>query len=99
MQVLGRFYSRTLRVVGDQQVVTGGPYRLIRHPAYAGSLLVWTGYCVGVGNWMALLVVGVLLLAAYGWRIRAEERMLVATLGEQYRSYQRRTARLVPFLF
>ena len=80
-------------------VVTGGPYRLIRHPGYAGSLLVWTGYCLGVGNWIALLVVGVLMLAAYGWRIRAEERMLVAALGEQYRHYQRRTTRLVPFLY
>jgi protein-S-isoprenylcysteine O-methyltransferase len=99
MRVLGRFYSRTLRVVGDQQVVTSGPYRLIRHPGYAGSLLVWTGYCLGVGNWIALLVVGVLMLAAYGWRIRAEERMLAAALGEQYRHYQRRTARLVPFLY
>jgi protein-S-isoprenylcysteine O-methyltransferase Ste14 len=37
--------------------------------------------------------------AAYGWHIRAEERMLVAALDEQYRCYQRHTARLVPFLY
>jgi protein-S-isoprenylcysteine O-methyltransferase Ste14 len=99
MRVLGRFYTRTLRVVGDQQVVASGPYRLIRHPGYTGSLLVWTGYCLGIGNWIALLVVTALMLAAYGWRIRSEERMLVDSLGEEYRRYQRRTARLLPFVY
>jgi protein-S-isoprenylcysteine O-methyltransferase len=99
MTVLGRFYTRTLRVVGDQQVVTAGPYRLIRHPGYAGSLLVWTGYCLGSGNWIALLVVAALMLAAYGWRIRAEERLLADTFGEEYTSYQHRTARLLPFVY
>ncbi len=99
MAVLGRFYTRTLRVVGDQTVVAAGPYRLIRHPGYLGSLLVWTGYCLGTGNWIALAVVAVLMLGAYGWRIRSEERLLVASLGEAYASYQRRTARLVPYLY
>jgi protein-S-isoprenylcysteine O-methyltransferase len=79
--------------------VTGGPYRLIRHPGYAGSLLVWTGYCLGIGNWIAVLVVGALMLIAYGWRIRAEERMLADVLGDEYRQYQRHTARLVPFVY
>lgn len=99
MSVLGRFYTRTLRVVGDQTVVTAGPYRVIRHPGYAGSLLVWTGYCLGCGSWIALVVVAALMSVAYGWRIRSEERLLVAELGEAYTSYQRRTARLVPYLY
>jgi protein-S-isoprenylcysteine O-methyltransferase len=99
MRVLGRFYTRTLRVTAGQHVVASGPYRLIRHPGYAGSLLVWTGYCLGVGNWIALLAVSALMLTAYGWRIRAEECMLVDLLGEEYRRYQRRTARLVPFVY
>ncbi|PWU52016.1 isoprenylcysteine carboxylmethyltransferase family protein [Micromonospora globispora] len=99
MTVLGRFYTRTLRIVGDHQVVTAGPYRLIRHPGYAGSLLVWTGYCVGSGNWIALIVVAAVMLAAYGWRIRSEERLLADAFGTEYTSYQLRTARLVPFVY
>jgi protein-S-isoprenylcysteine O-methyltransferase len=99
MAVLGRFYTRTLRVTGDQHVVTSGPYRLIRHPGYLGSLLVWLGYCLGVGNWIALLAVAALMTGAYAWRIHAEERMLAETLGDEYRAYQRRTARLVPFVY
>jgi protein-S-isoprenylcysteine O-methyltransferase Ste14 len=99
MAVLGRFYTRTLRVIGDQHVVQDGPYRLIRHPGYAGSLLVWTGYCLGVGNWITFIVVAVLMLLAYGWRIRSEERMLSEHFGEAYCDYQRRTARLIPYLY
>jgi protein-S-isoprenylcysteine O-methyltransferase len=99
MTVLGRFYTRTLRVTGGQRIVREGPYRLIRHPGYAGSLLVWTGYCLGVGNWVALVVVGALMLLAYSWRISSEERMLVATFGDGYRDYQRGTARLIPYVF
>jgi protein-S-isoprenylcysteine O-methyltransferase len=72
---------------------------VVRHPGYAGSLLVWTGYCLGVGNWVALVVVGALMLLAYSWRISSEERMLVATFGDGYRDYQRGTARLIPYVF
>jgi protein-S-isoprenylcysteine O-methyltransferase len=99
MAVLGRYYTRTLRVVDEQQVVRGGPYRLIRHPGYAGSLLVWTGYCLGIGNWIAFVIVAALMLLAYTWRITSEETMLVDHFGDAYRDYQTSTARLIPFLY
>lgn len=99
MSVLGRFYTRTLRVADDQRIVQEGPYRVIRHPGYAGSLLVWTGYCLGVGNWIALVAVAALMLLAYSWRISSEERMLVTDFGDGYRDYQRRTARLIPYVY
>ncbi|NUR97528.1 MAG: isoprenylcysteine carboxylmethyltransferase family protein, partial [Kribbellaceae bacterium] len=87
------------RTANDQRVVQEGPYRLIRHPGYAGSLLVWTGYSLGLGNWIALLLVAVLLLAAYTWRIRAEEALLDQTFGTQYAEYRTHTKRLIPFLY
>jgi protein-S-isoprenylcysteine O-methyltransferase len=43
MALLGTRYSRSLQVVKRQELVTAGPYRLIGHPGYAGSLLVWIG--------------------------------------------------------
>jgi len=41
--VLGRFFTRTLRVTGEQRVVSDGPYRVVRHPGYLGDILMWTG--------------------------------------------------------
>ncbi|HSV65764.1 MAG TPA: isoprenylcysteine carboxylmethyltransferase family protein [Mycobacteriales bacterium] len=99
MRVLGHYYVRTLRVIDGQHVVQDGPYRLIRQPGYAGSLLVWTGYCLGLGNWITFLAVAVLMFLAYSWRIRSEEQMLAEHFGADYHQYQRRTARLIPYLY
>ena len=47
MRVLGQSYSRTLRAEGNEQpVINTGPYRLVRHPGYLGSLLTWTGFAL-----------------------------------------------------
>ena len=99
MRVLGRFYTRTLVTTGDQEVVRSGPYRLVRHPGYLGSILVWTGAAATSGNALSLLAVLALLSVAYTHRIRTEERMLVDALGEPYAEYRRHSWRLVPFVF
>ncbi len=97
--VLGRFYTRTLRTDEQQMVVDEGPYRLIRHPGYAGALALWIGAAIATGNLLAVLVIAVSMFAAYVYRIQVEEEMLVATLGQAYREYQRRTKRLIPFIY
>ncbi|MEU9042436.1 MULTISPECIES: isoprenylcysteine carboxylmethyltransferase family protein [unclassified Kitasatospora] len=99
MRTLGAYYTRTLRTVDTQRVVRTGPYRLIRHPGYAGSLLVWIGYALGTDSWAAALVVAALLSAAYGWRIAAEERLLLDSFGNEYAEYRRVSKRLVPFVY
>ncbi|ANW20001.1 isoprenylcysteine carboxylmethyltransferase family protein [Streptomyces clavuligerus] len=99
MRTLGAYYTRTLRTAPGQRVVRTGPYRLIRHPGYAGSLLVWTGWALGLGKGLAAVAVAVLLGAAYGWRIAAEERILLAVFGEEYAEYRRRTKRLLPYVY
>lgn len=99
MRVLGRFYTRTLLTTGDQKVVRDGPYRLIRHPGYLGSLLIWIGASASSCNLSSLVVVGALLAGAYAYRITIEERMLIGALGDAYREYRRHSSRLVPFVF
>lgn len=99
MRTLGASYTRTLRTASDQPLVTGGPYRWVRHPGYAGSIAVWVGAAVAFHSWLAALVVAVLMLLAYGWRIRTEERMLVDHFGDAFRDYAARTSRLFPGLY
>lgn len=48
-----------------------GPYRVIRHPGYAGSLLVWIGYALGAGSWAGAILIGIVLGAAYFYRINS----------------------------
>jgi protein-S-isoprenylcysteine O-methyltransferase len=99
MILLRSSYSRGLQVTDRQSLVKAGPYAVIRHPGYAGSLLVWLGLALGLGSWVATLLAAVLLGAAYRYRIIAEERMLRSEFGRPYADYQRATWRLIPGLF
>ena len=99
MAILGRRYSRSLQVTKRQALVVEGPYSIIRHPGYAGSLMVWIGYALGVGSWAGAILVGVMLGVAYFYRITAEERLLRTEFGSAYQTYQQRTRRLIPGVF
>src|SRR3954452_8789348 len=98
MRVLGRDYTRSLRTRDAQTVIERGPYRLLRHPGYIGSILVWVGSRVAV-NWLVAAATALVLLPVYAYRISAEEQMLVDHFGDAYRTYRGRTWRLVPFVW
>jgi hypothetical protein len=61
MRTLGASYSRTLRAGQEQHVVDTGPYRLVRHPGYTGSLLTWTGFALASRSPLVLALVAALL--------------------------------------
>ena len=94
--LLGRFFSRTVRIEQGHQLITSGPFRWIRHPAYTGMLVVDTSIILGFGTWIGALLMFVLLLLAALYRIRVEERALLETFGDEYRAYVQRTALLFP---
>jgi len=98
IRYLGHAFSLVVTVQLDQQVVTTGPYRLIRHPAYTGILIVLLGYALVLNDWASLLVLFAINLAAIWYRVRVEEHALVETLGQTYLAYMRRTRRFIPFL-
>jgi len=87
MRTLGADYSRTLRTTSGQTVVEYGPYRVIRHPGYLGSIMVWTGFAVTSGSAAAALGIAALMGDAYSRRIAAEEAMLTSRFGSAYAEY------------
>ena len=96
---LGQYFTFTVKVSPDQPVVTAGPYRALRHPGYAGGLLAMIGFGVLYGNWLSFAVIAVLWSVIIVWRIRVEERALLAALGDRYRSYAAYRKRLIPLLW
>jgi protein-S-isoprenylcysteine O-methyltransferase Ste14 len=94
---LGRFFTTRVMTTADQTVVEKGPYRLIRHPSYTGGLVTILGVLLMSLNWISLACF-VIALPGFAYRIRVEERALVAGLGGPYSDYMRRTKRLVPYL-
>ena len=89
----------TIEVDPDQAVVTTGPYRWIRHPSYAGLLLIVAGLGLAIGNWLSAAACLVLPLPALAWRIHVEEAELGRVLGDAYGAYRKGTARLIPGLW
>ena len=96
---LGRFFQRDVMIQNDHVVWRGGPYRLLRHPAYAGTLVAYFGLGLAIGSWVGALVWVAIVSAGYVPRIRVEEAELTRALGDSYRDYARSTARLVPGLW
>jgi protein-S-isoprenylcysteine O-methyltransferase Ste14 len=99
VRTLGAFYTRTLRVSEAHELVDTGPYRFVRHPGYAGTILLLGGAALATANWFAVAVGPIVVVAMYLYRIRAEEAMLRRELGEAYSAYAARTRRLIPFVF
>lgn len=99
MRALGRSYSRTLRIEDDgQAVIDNGPYRLIRHPGYLGSLLTWIGFALTSRSVPVVALIPGLLSAAYRRRISAEEQLLRRDLSG-YTTYSKRTKKLIPYMW
>lgn len=93
--LLGRNWSATVQLKQDHDLITGGPYRLVRHPIYTGLLLLFLGNAVMVGDWRGLLAVAIVFVSF--WRkLRLEEAWLTQHFGEPYRLYQARTKALIP---
>ena len=96
---LGRFFRTSVFVLDEHRLVTEGPYRLLRHPAYSGTLLTLTGIGVCMGNWVSIL--GTLLcgLIGYGWRITVEERALRERFGASFQENSKQTWAIIPFVW
>ena len=99
IKTLGSYFTAAVKVSTDQPVVSAGPYRVLRHPSYTGLLLAMTGVGLASANWVSLIGMTVLPLAGILWRIHAEERALLATLGDPYRAYAAQHKRLVPLVW
>jgi protein-S-isoprenylcysteine O-methyltransferase Ste14 len=96
MRTLGRFYSHYVIRRDDHAIIRTGPYRLIRHPAYAGMLLAHVGLVLFFLNWASVVMV-LALGTVLAWRIRVEERALLVIPA--YREYAVGHSRLVPGLW
>ena len=89
------FAAANVTVESGQQVVSTGLYRVVRHPMYAGTLVMTVGLPLALGSWWGLLVI-VPVAVVLVLRILDEERLLERDL-EGYRDYERMTRfRLVP---
>ena len=94
---IGRNWSASVTVKAGHELVTSGPYALVRHPIYTGLLLGFTGWAIATGQWRGVLAVLVAYLSLLR-KYRLEERWMRERFGPAYDDYARRVKALVPFV-
>ena len=96
---LGRFFTANVAVRTGHKVIRQGPYRWMRHPSYTGGLTSFLGLGLAFANWLSLAVLMILIVSVYIYRMNVEEKVLIASLGDEYLEYSRQTRRLIPGIY
>ena len=91
---LGRNWGAPMTQKDEPELVTGGPYHLVRHPIYSGILVAGTGTAVAL-SWTWLIAVG-LAAVFFVYSATVEERYLTEQFPDAYPAYVRSTKMLLP---
>lgn len=89
-------WSPSLEIFKDHTLVTNGIYRYIRHPMYASQWVWVIAQILLLQNWIAGPIDLLLFIPFYVLRVQAEEKMMLATFGNRYREYMKKTGHVIP---
>lgn len=92
------FASRTIQVEAGQKVISTGPYTVVRHPLYSGSVVMWVAAPLALGSYIAWPAFA-LLIPFYVFRLLNEEKVLRQDLPGYTEYCQRTRFRLVPYVW
>lgn len=95
---LGKYFTSRVLVLKDQEVITSGPYRYIRHPGSLGAMLSYYGIGIASGNWLIALLIITFTTALFVAYMIVEDRFLSEQLP-QYKKYQKASSRLIPGIY
>ena len=90
--------SSNIQVIEEQNIVTTGPYGLVRHPMYTGTLIMSSGIPLALGSLWGLLVL-FLITPILIWRILEEEKLLKRELPGYPEYMQKVRKRLIPYVW
>jgi protein-S-isoprenylcysteine O-methyltransferase Ste14 len=94
---LGRNWGGPMTQKDEPELVTTGPYKVIRNPIYTGIILGWIGTAIAVSVFWLIAVV--VLGAYFGYSAVMEGRYLAKVFPDTYPDYKRSTKMLIPFIF
>ena len=95
---LGRNWSSQVSIKQDHELITTGPYAVVRHPIYTGILVGFLGLAIALSEVRGFAVF-VLFFLVFWAKLSKEEQWMRSQFGETYAKYVHRTAALVPYLF
>ncbi|MFX0060325.1 MAG: methyltransferase family protein [Candidatus Heimdallarchaeota archaeon] len=97
--LLGPYGTPRIVIKDHHQLITKGIYRYIRHPLYLGYILLLFGYSFAFSSLFSSCIIILIMLPLTKSRMDLEEKLLLASLGEKYSDYTKRTNRLIPKIY
>ena len=96
---LGKYFRVKISLISKQKLITNGIYTNIRHPSYTGLLCYYLGLGLIMQNSCSLVLLIVFPLYVVLNRVRLEEIFLVENFGDSYKTYQKKSFRLIRFIY
>lgn len=94
---LGRNWSGVVTFKGGHELITRGPYAIVRHPIYTGLLAMFIGTVIVLGH-IAGIIATPLVFVSLWIKLRYEEKLMLEKFPAEYDAYSRRVKRLIPFV-
>jgi protein-S-isoprenylcysteine O-methyltransferase Ste14 len=95
---LGGNWGATIGLKKGHTLVRTGPYAIVRHPIYTGIGFGMAGSAIALGNTFGIVVLlGVLLFLFF--RMGDEEKIMVEKFGKEYKEYEKKVRKFIPFLY
>lgn len=97
-KIMGKNYSQEVIISKKQELVTSGPFKIVRHPQYVSQLLSDIGAGVALASYLVLPMVILILIPLFILRAILEEKLLLKRFPEEYKEYKKKTGFLIPFI-
>lgn len=96
--MLGTNFSRNVEVSKEQELISHGPYKYVRHPSYTGLFLLATAVPLFVGNLLVFVLAIGLMYMVINRRIKEEEGFMEDVMGDRYVQWKNERYKLLPFI-
>lgn len=96
---LGYAFTVKVIILKDQNLNTNGIYKYIRHPSYTGLLLYYLGLGLLMSNYLSIFILVFSSIIIVMNRIKTEEKVLVDHFKSDYINYQKKTYKIIPFVY
>lgn len=92
-------FTYTVTKIENHELINSGLYKNIRHPGYLGQLIIFLGISTALSNWISILLMIIPVSLGYIYRINVEEKFMIEQMGQKYIDYQKRTKKLIPWIY
>ena len=96
---LGKHFTRDVEVSKTQELVSKGPYRLLRHPSYLGLFLLTISVPLFFQNWLMIIISSVSIFLILNQRMQIEEKLMTDVIGKNYTTWKRKRYRFIPWIY